>query len=561
MDPLFYLLIGIVLGGIVGCLLGARFRREGSGTPLVATNLLEAELRQQLTHRDGELVRAREQINETGAAQATAEASRAAGDEQRAESKRRLEVAEAEVKAAQDQLHVVRVSLASAEANARAAGERLAQQQDGHIEQRKDLLLSHEEALAGLREQLKRGLAGLQAAQEELLTLKNDHGRLEAEVKFLNERLATEREQVERIQEKFHKDFESVSNKLLVDNTSKFNQQSAESLDKLLGPLKESLHEFKSSLETTRKETATHSALLKDQVSRVGSEAANLSKALKGDVKVLGNWGENMLDQILEKSGLQRDIHYRRQQGSRDAEGGLRFLDVIITLPEGGSLVIDSKVSLRSYEDSVNAADETARAEHLDGHVDAIRTHVHGLGGKRYQDLQGIKTPDFVLMYVPIEAAYFAAVARVPGLFAEALDQNIVIITNSTLLATLRTVASIWRLADQQKHALEIADRGGKLYDKFVGFVEDIEDVGKALQAAQGAFNAAESKLHRGSGNLVGQTEKLKTLGAKAAKSLSPALVEKASEAEKSEKSEPSPLAIAADVAGAANGDGPRELA
>lgn len=164
-------------------------------------------------------------------------------------------------------------------------------------------------------------------------------------MKFLNERLATEREQVERIQEKFHKDFESVSNKLLVDNTSKFNQQSAESLDKLLGPLKESLHEFKSSLETTRKETATHSALLKDQVSRVGSEAANLSKALKGDVKVLGNWGENMLDQILEKSGLQRDIHYRRQQGSRDAEGGLRFLDVIITLPEGGSLVIDSKVS------------------------------------------------------------------------------------------------------------------------------------------------------------------------------------------------------------------------
>lgn len=172
MDPLLYLLIGIVLGGIVGWLLGRRFQGERSSTPLVATNLLEAELRQQLTHRDGELVRAREQINEAGAAQATAEASRAAGDEQRAESKRRLEVAEAEVKAAQDQLHVVRVSLASAEANARAAGERLAQQQDGHIEQRKDLLLSHEEALAGLREQLKRGLAGLQAAQEELLTLK-----------------------------------------------------------------------------------------------------------------------------------------------------------------------------------------------------------------------------------------------------------------------------------------------------------------------------------------------------------------------------------------------------
>jgi len=530
MEPLLYLLLGVALGGVVGWLLGSRLKPERMDTSLATVNLLEAELRQQITQRDGELKQAREQTNEARAAQASAEASRVASDEQRSDSKLRLENAEAEVKAIQEQLNDVRASLASTEANAQAAGERLTQQQEAHVAQRTLLLRAHEEALAGLQEQLQRAQAGLEAAQNELLASKSDRSRLDAEVKFLNERLATERQQVELIQVKFRQDFEAVSNKLLVDNTSKFNQQSAESLDKLLGPLKESLHEFRSNLETTRQETATHSALLKDQVSRVGSEAASLSRALKGDVKVLGNWGENMLDLILVKSGLQPDIHYGRQQGSRDAEGGQRFLDVIIKLPEGGTLIIDSKVSLRSYEDSVNAGDETTRGEHLDRHVAAIRTHVRDLGGKRYQDLQGINAPDFVLMYVPIEAAYFAAVARDSHLFAEAIDQNIVLITNSTLLATLRTVASIWRLADQQKHALEIAERGGKLYDKFVGFVQDLQGVGEALRKAQGALDAAENKLSSGKGNLIRQVEEMKSLGAKAAKALPSTLVEKATE-------------------------------
>jgi DNA recombination protein RmuC len=205
---------------------------------------------------------------------------------------------------------------------------------------------------------------------------------------------------------------------------------------------------------------------------------------------------------------------------------------VIVALPEGGSLVVDSKVSLRSYEESVNSTEDETRAAHLDRHMEALRAHFKGLGGKRYQDLQGLKTPDYVLMYVPIEAAYFAAVAREPGLFAEALDQNVVLITNSTLLATLRTVASVWRLADQQKHALEIAERGGRLYDKFVGFVADLQRVGDALGGAQRAFEDANSKLHSGAGNLVRQAEQMKTLGAKATKSLPSALVEKAADGE-----------------------------
>jgi DNA recombination protein RmuC len=366
--------------------------------------------------------------------------------------------------------------------------------------------------------------------QEQLLTLNQRNGELGAELRSLNERLTTERQQLETIQEKFRKEFEAVSTKLIADNTSSFNRQSAESLENLLKPLKEKLGEFKTSLDKTHDATTTNSALLKDQVSRIGTEAANLSKALKGDVNALGNWGENMLDQILDKSGLQQEFHYRRQRGAKDVEGDQRFLDVIVDLPEKRNLVIDSKVSLRAYEESVNASDDAAKLAGLERHIEALRKHFRDLGAKRYQDIHGINTPDFVLMYVPIEAAFFAAIIREPGLFAEALDQNVVLITNSTLLATLRTVAHVWRLADQQKHVLEIADRGGKLYDKFVGFVEDMQAVGDSLGKARKAWEDASTKLHTGSGNLVSQTEKLKQLGAKAAKSLPNALLEKANE-------------------------------
>jgi DNA recombination protein RmuC len=381
-----------------------------------------------------------------------------------------------------------------------------------------------------LQQRLAQREAEQRTLQEQLLALNQRNGELGAELRSLNERLATERQQLETIQEKFRKEFETISTRLIAENTSNLNRQSTESLETVLKPLKEKLGEFKASLDKTHDATTTNSALLKEQVSRIGAEAANLSKALKGDVKVLGNWGENMLDQILEKSGLQREMHYRRQRGAKDVEGDQRFLDVIVDLPDKRNLVIDSKVSLRAYEESVNATDDPAKFAGLDRHVEALRKHFRDLGAKRYQDIHGINTPDFVLMYVPIEAAFFAAIAREPGLFAEAGDHNVVLITNSTLLATLRTVANVWRLADQQKHVLEIADRGGKLYDKFVGFVEDMQAVGDSLGKARKAWEDASTKLHIGSGNLVSQTEKLKQLGAKAAKSLPNALLEKTSE-------------------------------
>jgi DNA recombination protein RmuC len=383
-----------------------------------------------------------------------------------------------------------------------------------------------------LRQQVTQREAEQRTLQDQLLALNQRNGEFSAEVKSLTAQLATERQQLETIQERFQKEFEAVSTKLIADNTISFNRQSADSLENLLKPLKEKLGEFKDSLDKTHDATTTNSALLKEQVSRIGAEAANLSKALKGDAKVLGNWGENMLDQILEKSGLQRDIHYRRQRGAKDTEGDQRFLDVIVELPDKRNLVIDSKVSLRAYEESVNGPDDATRLASLGRHVEALRKHFRDLGTKRYQDIHGICAPDFVLMYVPIEGAFFTAVISMPGLFAEALDHNVVLITNSTMLATLRTVSHVWRLVDQQKHVLEIADRGGKLYDKVCGFVEDLQEVGNLLGKARKAWEDASTKLHTGSGNLISQTEKLKQLGAKAAKSLPTELVDKSAEVE-----------------------------
>jgi DNA recombination protein RmuC len=363
--------------------------------------------------------------------------------------------------------------------------------------------------------------------QEQVIELKNRTGELDSQVKFLSERITAERQQIESIQEKFTKEFEAISNKLLVDSSNRFSQQSSDNLDKLLTPLRDNLTQFKASLDTTRSEASAQNATLKEAISRIGSEAANLAKALKGDAKILGNWGENMLDQLLDKSGLQRDVHYRRQRGARDAEGDQRFLDVVIDLPEKRHLVIDSKVSLRCFEEAMNCTEEAGRMALIDRHVEATRRHYRELAEKRYHETHGINAPDFVLMYIPIEAAYFAAIARDPTIFADALDRGVVLITNSTLLATLRTVSNVWRLADQQKNAIEIADRGGKLYDKFVGFVEDLKKVGSALSDGQQAWEAANSKLHTGPGNLVRQAEQLKTLGVKASKALPPTLVER----------------------------------
>ena len=468
MNSFFYLILGLALGGLVGWLL--RSLRPASSNPA-----LEKELREQLRGKDTEIadLRTRHQAQVDALAESKVEAERAR-TELRAEAK----------------------LLADARAGA---------------EERRQAQTTAEAALRNERE----SNAGLQE-----------------KVKFLEERLQEERQLLKQMREQFEKDFAAVSLKLLSENAATFTTQSADSLREILQPLKENLNEVKAGLETTRKETQTHSALLKDQIQRIGTEAANLSKALKGDVKALGNWGENMLDQILAKSGLQEGVHYRRQISGTDETEQQRYLDVVVDLPEGRHLVIDSKVSLKNYEEAVNATDDAARSEHTSRLVESLRRHFEGLGKKRYHDLEGINAPDFVLMYVPIEPAFTTAIGAEPELISDALAVNVVLITNSSLLATLRTVAHVWRLAEQQKNAAKIADRGGKLYDKFVGFVQDLDAVGNALGNAQRSFEGARSKLTEGSGNLVRQAEMLRELGAKTDKALASSLVEKSGAAE-----------------------------
>ena len=393
-------------------------------------------------------------------------------------------------------------------------------------------LKAERSSLAEARDLNAKATSTVATLQREMLELKTRNGALEESVKAFTERLGVERQQLESMQEKLHKEFEAVTNRLLVDNAARFSLQSAEGLEKILTPLRDNLTAFKASLESTRTETVANTALLKEQVSRIGNEAANLARALKGEAKVLGNWGENMLDQVLAKSGLQLGLHYRRQQGTTDIEGDRKILDVVVDLPDGRHLVIDSKVSMRSYEEAMNATDDVARSALLDKHVASFRAHFAGLGAAKYQNVRGVNSPDFVLMYVPMEGAFFAAVARDPDLWAEALAKDVIIITNSTLLATLRTVENVWRVANQQKHVVDIAERGGLLYDKFVGFVEDLQTIGKALRGGQDAWDAAFNKLSTGTGNLVGQADRLRKLGVKAKKALPALLLEKAAEVE-----------------------------
>ena len=516
---LLAVLTGIVLGGVaVWLLLKGRAARAVAET--------RAELQPQLATLAERVLARDQQISELQAALAAEENQKTQLAFQLQQESNALASAEQKtcrIPELEEQVKAREKQLQAAQEQAQADLERLRQLMAGIAEERGSAVAGLEgerNARSELEKNHKSVLAERASLQAELLGLKRQNGDLATQVKFLEERLATERQQLESLQQKFQKEFEAVAHKLLVDNSSRFDKQSAETLDKLLGPLRENLQDFKARLDTVHQETVTHTALLKDQVARIGAEAANLSKALRGDVKVLGNWGENMLDQILAKSGLQLGVHYRRQHSAKDEAGDQRFLDVVVELPDDKHLIIDSKVSLRAYEDYVNCTDDALRLKHLESHVASIRSHFRGLSAKSYQDTHGINTPDFVLMYIPIEAAFFVAVGEQPNLFSEALERNVVLITNSTLLATLRTVASVWQLADQQRNALDIAERGGLLYDKFVGFVDDLQKVGIKLKESQEAWEEANKKLVQGPGNLIGQAKKLTALGVKASKKL-----------------------------------------
>ncbi|PWS28256.1 DNA recombination protein RmuC [Pedobacter yonginense] len=341
------------------------------------------------------------------------------------------------------------------------------------------------------------------------------------------EKLAEQKLSYQQSQEKLNKDFELIANKILEEKSNRFVEQNRTNLDLILNPLKENIKAFEEKVEKVYKAESDERNILKGVISElqiqsklIQEDANNLTKALKGDNKRQGNWGEVILEKVLERSGLVRDQEYRIQASHTSGEGGRYQPDVVIDLPDDKHLVIDAKVSLVAYERSVSAETEQERDGYVKAHLASIKNHIQELSSKNYQDLYKINSPDFVLLFVPIESSFSIAVQKDAELFNFAWDRRVVIVSPSTLLATLRTIASMWKQERQNRNVMEIARLSGSMYDKFVGFVADMENIGKHIKNGQDAYDKAINKLSVGAGNLTNTSEKIKKLGAKATKQI-----------------------------------------
>lgn len=355
----------------------------------------------------------------------------------------------------------------------------------------------------------------------------------------LLERIREQRQETEELREKFTKEFENLANKILEEKSNKFTEQNKENIRNILSPLQEKIHLFEKKVEDTHKESIDYHAALRQQIvglremnEQMSRETLNLTKALKGDTKMQGNWGELILERVLEKSGLEKGREYFVQQSHTTEEGSRVMPDVVISLPDGKKMVVDSKVSLVAYERYVNEEDDPLRLVHLKEHCNSIRRHVEQLSAKSYHDLYDMESPDFVLLFIPIEAAFACALNEDNTLYNKAFEKNIVIVTPSTLLATLRTIDSMWTNQKQQENAYEIARQAGALYDKFEGFVGDLITVGKRMDEGKKAYQGAMNKLVEGRGNIITSIEKLKKMGAKAKKTLPENIIQRAEQKE-----------------------------
>ena len=386
--------------------------------------------------------------------------------------------------------------------------------------------------------------------KESITKIENEREEIRREKDFLNSELARKNTEFENLQqqnlkrdeelakqqEQLRKDFELMATKILDEKSEKFTLQNKENIKQILNPLQEKIQTFEKKVEDTQKESISmHSALkeqllgLKDLNQQMTKEATNLTKALKGDSKMQGNWGELVLERVLEKSGLEKDREYYVQQSFTLDDGSRVLPDVVLHLPDNKRMIIDSKVSLTDYERLVNAEDDD-KSQFLKAHVNSIKRHVDQLSEKNYQDLYDIESPDFVLLFIPIEPAFAVAINEDNSLYNKAFEKNIVIVTPSTLLATLRTIDTMWNNEKQQQNAIEIARQAGGLYDKFESLVTDLTGVGKKIDAAKTDYSAAMNKLVEGKGNLIGRVEKLKKMGAKAKKALPEAILKRAEE-------------------------------
>ena len=390
-----------------------------------------------------------------------------------------------------------------------------------------------EERLVGRQQELEISQSSLHRAQDEnreLLTelqlgrerLASMTTSLELERKQFDEKLALLNES----RDKLTVEFKNIANEIFEDKSKKFTDTSKASLSTILSPLQEKISQFEKRVEETYdKESKERFSLAREikslqELNNRISEEVNLTNALKGDNKAQGSWGEFVLESILEKSGLVKGREYEVQVSMKSEDGSTLQPDVVVHLPESRDIIIDSKVSLKAW-DAYNATDEQgSRSELMKQHVASIRNHVNGLSSKDYQNLSGVNSLDYVFLFMPIEAAYTAAIQEDPNLFQYAFERNIIFVVPTTLLTSLKTVQNLWRLAQQNQNANEIAEKAGALYDKFVAFVEDLEEIGNRIDTSKKSYEKAHNKLVSGRGNLVRRAETLKELGAKTSKQL-----------------------------------------
>ena len=329
--------------------------------------------------------------------------------------------------------------------------------------------------------------------------------------------------------------FKNLANEIFDDKSKRFEERNTVALSGSLNPLQEKIKTFEKRVEDSYNAEARERFSLSSELKklhelndRLGVEAANLVNALKGDNKSQGNWGEMILTTLLERSGLTKGKEYEVQVSLNSQDGARLQPDVVVHMPEGRDIIIDSKVSLKAWEAFTSADDAAERESYIKAHVQSIRSHVRGLSAKSYQNLVGVNTLDYVFLFMPIEAAYSVAIQQDPDLNQDAFERNVIFVGPATLLTTLKTVQNLWRFEQQNQNAKQIAESAGKLYDKFVGFSEDIEELGKKMEAANTSYDKAYNKLKSGRGNLISRTEKLRLLGAKTAKQHKTAVLQEA---------------------------------
>jgi DNA recombination protein RmuC len=382
----------------------------------------------------------------------------------------------------------------------------------------------------------------LREREQELLQREKELAAANTQLEHLQEKLDQQFSEMQAWSKRSTESFQNLANRIFDEKSDRFRHQSQEQLQDLLKPLREKIREFEVDIdrkftEDNKQKLSLQLAIdqLKELNSRLSDDANRLATALKGDSKFQGDWGEYQLEMLLRKAGLQKEIHYRAQPSFKDENGKDKRPDFIVNLPEGKHLIIDSKVSLTAFERFFREEEEATRKKHLKAHIESVRSHIKGLSGKNYQQLYEINSPDYLLLFVPLEPAFSLALQEDHQLFLDALERNVVLVSSSTLLATMRTVSYIWRQEKQKKSVLDIARQSGLLYDRFVAFVDDLRMIGQRLDQAQDSYQDAMQKLKTGKkygSTLIGRAQKIKELGAKASKSLPKDLIEEVLEEE-----------------------------